>query len=164
MTPETFLAEAERRLAGAKYAVERLPLPGATAVVGRRKRVRAQWLFSQVKITVVAAAIERATADGFARFVADSWTLANQFPGGMPTGISGVAAIPVLAGNVVDHDAAALAASKPPPEWFVGHRLPGLVDLTTGQVHQFSGYIHYGAIVVPYLRKQRALVTSIVTS
>src|SRR3712207_7536353 len=36
-------------------------------------------------------------------------------------------------------------------------------SLGTGAAHQFSGYIHYGAIVVPYLRKQRALVTSIVS-
>jgi len=163
VTPDEFLTEAERRLAGRGYAVVRMPLPGAPAVVGRQKKLRAQWLFSQVKMTVVVATVERATADGFNRFVADAWALAQQYPGGLPTGLAGVAAIPVMAANVVDPDAAALAASKPPPEWFVGHRMPGLVDLGTGAAHQFSGYIHYGAIVVPYLRKQRALVTSIVS-
>jgi hypothetical protein len=163
VTPQEFLAEAERRLAGAKFAVERVPLPGAEALVGRRKPFRVRWMLTQLKTSVVVAAVEHATAEGWLRFNHDAFTFAKQIKGGLPTGIqSGVGAVPVLAANTVEPAAAQLAAQQPPKvEWFSGFALPALVELSTGRVYQFDGRVLVGAIYMPFLKKQRALVTSI---
>jgi hypothetical protein len=163
MTPDAFLAEAERRLAEAKFAVERLALPGAPAVVGRRKPFRVQWVLTQLKTSVVVATVESVDVGGWQRFAQDSFAAAKAIKGGLPTGIqSGIGAVPVLAATHVDPAAAAVARERPRAEWFTGIAMPALVDLTTGEVHEFAGRILVGAIYAPYLRKQRALVTSIV--
>ena len=163
MTPAEFLDEAARRLAGAGYAVERVALPGGPAVVGRLKRFRVRWFLTQLKVTVVVAAVDHVTRTGWERFGADAFQAAKAFPGGLPTGFqSGVGAVPVLAGVTVDGDAADAARAKPSPEWFTGIAMPALVDLTTGQVHHHEGRVMVGAVYVPFLRAQSALVTDVV--
>ncbi|HVF06610.1 MAG TPA: hypothetical protein VNA20_17365 [Frankiaceae bacterium] len=165
MTPREFLAEAERRLAAAGYAMEPLTLRGVPAVAGRRKTFRVRWFFTQLKTTVVVCATEGVSAQGWYDFVRDAYGLARLFQGGLPTGFqSGVGAVPVLAATHVDPYAAQAAAEKPRVQWFEGMALPALVDLATGQVHTHRGTQYVGAIYVPYLRKQRDLVTSIVAT
>jgi len=53
-------------------------------------------------------------------------------------------------------------SAKPSPEWFTGIAMPALVDLTTGQVHHHEGRVMVGAVYVPFLRAQSALVTDVV--
>jgi hypothetical protein len=163
VTPQEFLAEAERRLGDNKFRVERVPLPGAEALVGRRKPFRVQWMLTQLKTSVVVAAVEHATAGGWLQFNQDAFTFAKAIKGGLPTGFqAGIGAVPVLAADTVEPAAAQLAAQVPPKvEWFSGVALPALVELSTGRVHQFDGRVLVGAVYMPYLRKQRALVTSI---
>jgi hypothetical protein len=163
VTPAEFLATAETRLAGAKFTVERVALPGAPAVAGRRKPFRARWFLTQLKTTVVVSAVDTVTAEGWLRFTQDAFQLAKSIKGGLPTGIqSGVGCVPVLAATHVDPGAAGAATRRPAFEWFTGIAMPALVDLTTGQVHENTERILVGAIYVPFLRKQRSLVTSIV--
>lgn len=164
MTPEEFLAEAERRLAANKYRVERTTLRGAAAVVGRRKPFRIRWMATQLKTTVVVCATNAVTAEGWPAYVADATGLARDFPGGLPNGLqSGYGAVPVLAATSVDPGAAAIAeSSKPPVELFGGVCTPALVDLGHRRAHVFGGKQLVGAVYFPFLRKQRDLVTSIV--
>ncbi|MDQ1710589.1 MAG: hypothetical protein QOE45_39 [Frankiaceae bacterium] len=162
MTPEEFTAVAESRLAGAKYTVTRLALSGAPAVVGQRKPFRAQWMFTQLKTSVVVSAVDHATGTGWMRFLQHAFLAAKDIKGGLPNGLqSGVGAVPVLAATSVDAEAALSATERPQYEWFTGVSLPALVDLSTGQVHQFDQRVLVGAIYLPFLRKQRSLVTSI---
>ena len=163
MTPAEFLTEAERRLSGASYTVERRALRGGPAVVGQRKPFRPQWFLTQLKTSVVVAAVETVTFAGWQAFAAESFDVAKSIKGGLPTGFqSGVAAVPVLAGVNVDPAAMAHAAQRPHHEWFKGFVLPALVDLSTGAVAQYDGRIVVGAVYAPFLRKQRAIVTTIV--
>lgn len=163
MTPAEFLTEAERRLAGAKFAVERVQLPGAPAVVGRRKPFRVRWILTQLKTSVVVAAVDTVTAAGWDRFVADAFDLAKAIKGGLPTGLqSGIGAVPVLAATDVEPEAIARAVEPPRVQLFKGIAMPALVDLRAGVVHQHPGRIVVGAVYAPYLRKQRDLVTAIV--
>lgn len=162
MTPHEFLDEAERRLASAKFAIDRTALPGAPAVVGRRKPFRVRWVLTQLKTSVVVTAVDTITEDGFARFVEDAFTLAKNIKGGLPTGFqAGIGAVPVVAATTVEPDAARRAAEKPRVEWFKGVAVPAIVDLTTGQVHTYEGRAYVGAVYLPFLRKQRDLITSI---
>jgi len=164
MTPQDFLAEAERRLTGAKYAVERATLQGVPAVIGRRKPFRIQWMLTQLKTSVVVCAVENVTAEGWLAFVADATRIAREIKGGLPNGLqSGYGAVPVLAGTTVEPAAAGIASqAQPKVEWFQGFAMPGLVDLTTRQEYGYNGKQLVGAIYVPFLRKQRSLITSIV--
>ena len=163
MTPDQFRAEVGSRLAAAGYAVEQVALPGAPAVVGRRKLFRVRWFLTQLKVSVVVATVDNVTPDGWQRFANDAFEVAHAIKGGLPTGIqSGIASVPVLAAAHVDPYAAGLARERPRVEWFTGVAMPALVDLTTGQVHQYEGSIVVGAVYAPFLRKQRDLVTSIV--
>jgi hypothetical protein len=164
VTPEEFLAEAERRLAANTYKVERTTLRGVPAVVGRRKPFRVRWFLTQLKTSVVVCAVPEVTQQGWLEFVGEATTIARAFPGGLPNGLqSGYGAVPVLAATTVDPAAAAIAqGSKPPVEWFGGVCTPGLADLTQRQVYAFGGKQVVGAVYFPFLRKQRDLVTSIV--
>lgn len=165
MTPQEFLAEAEYRLAGAGYAIEPFALRGVPAVAGRRKTFRVQWFLTQLKTTVVVCATDSVSAAGWRDFVRDAYGFARLFKGGLPTGFqSAVGAVPVLAATHVDPSAAQAAGEKTLVEWFRGMSVPALVDLTTGQVHAHSGTQLVGAVYVPFLRKQRDLVTSIVAT
>ena len=163
MTPEEFLNEAERRLGAAKFAVERGPLPHAPSVVGRRRPFRPQWMLTQLKTSVVVAAVENVTADGWQRFTHDAFQVAKAIKGGLPTGFqAGVGCVAVLAATNVDQYAAQHATERPRVEWFTGVAMPALVDLSTGLVHEHTGKVVVGAVYAPFLRKQRSLVTSIV--
>lgn len=76
---------------------------------------------------------------------------------------SGYGAVPVLAGTAVEPAAVEIARQAPPRvEWFQGIGMPGLVDLTARQEHVYHGNPFAGIIYVPFLRKQRDLITSIV--
>ena len=163
MTPEEFLAAAEPRLAAAKYAIERAPLPQAPSVAGRRKLFRVQWMLTQLKVTVVVAAVDEVSSDGWQRFATDAFQYAKAFRGGLPTGFqSGIGCVAILAGQRVDPAAAALATERPRVEWFTGVGMPALVDLSTRQVHEYDGRVVVGGIYAKFLRKQRSLVTDLV--
>lgn len=162
-TPDEFRAEAARRLAAAGYAVEEAPLPGAPAIVGRRRPFRVQWMLTQLKVSVVVAAVDTVTADGWSRFTYDAFQLAKSIKGGLPTGLqSGIGAVPVLAARNVDPYAIGLATQAPKVEWFTGIAMPALVDLSNGVVHEFTGTVLVGGIYAKFLRKQRSIVTGIV--
>lgn len=164
MTPEEFLAEAERRLAAHSFRVERLTMRGMPAVVGRRKPFRVRWFLTQLKTSVVVCAVPKVTVEGWLDYVNDATGIARDFPGGLPNGLqSGFGAVPVLAGVDVEPAAARVATeAKPRVEWFQGMCLPGLADLTHRRAHAYAGSQVAGAVYVPFLRKQRDLVTSIV--
>ena len=164
MTPEDFLSEAGRRLIGARYAVERSDLRGAPAVVGRRRPFRVQWVMTQLKMTVVVCTVETVSYGGWYAFLSDAFRLASAYPKGLPTGLqSGIGAVPVLAAQHVDPAAAVVAANeKPRVELFKGMSMPALIDLTNRHVYAYEGGQFVGAIYVPFLRKQRNLVTNIV--
>ena len=165
MTPEEFLAEAERRLAANRYRVDHLTMRGVPAVVGRRKPFRIRWFLTQLKTTVVVVAVPRITPQGWLDFVNDATGLARDFPGGLPNGLqSGYGAVPVLAATEVEPAAAQTAeGAKPRVEWFSGMCMPGLADLAHRRAYAYAGAQVAGAIYVPFLRKQRDLVTRIVT-
>lgn len=163
MTPEELLAAAGPRLSAAKYAVEGAPLAQAPSVAGRRKLFRVQWMLTQLKVSVVVAAVEEVSADGWQRFTTDAFQYAKAFRGGLPTGFqSGIGCVAILAAKTVDPAAAALAAERPRVEWFTGVGMPALVDLTTGQVHEYDGRVLVGGIYAKFLRKQRSLITDLV--
>ncbi len=164
MTPQDFLVEAERRLAGAKFATERLDLRGVPAVAGRKKPFRVQWVLTQLKTTVVVCATDTVTLPGWHAFLNDAFQVARAIKGGLPTGIqAGIGCVPVLVANAVDPSAAVAAANeKAKVEWFQGMSMPALIDLSNRAVYAYEGAQFTGAIYIPYLRKQRDLVTSIV--
>lgn len=162
MTPEEFVAAAEQRLVAAKFAVERDPVP-ATSVVGRRRPFRVRWVLTQLKTSVVVAGVETVTAEGWTRFTQDAFAVAKAIKGGLPTGFqAGVGCVAVLAATNVDPGAAAAAAERPHVQLFTGLAMPALVDLSNRRVHQHEGRVAVGMVYVPFLRKQRSLVTSIV--
>jgi hypothetical protein len=164
VTPGEYLAAAERHLAASGYAVERISLRGGPAVVGRRRQFRVQWFFTQLKTSVVVAAVDRATAAGWLQFVDEAFAVAKNVTGGLPTGLQGaIGAVPVLAATQVDADAARLATEPPRVQWFTGIALPALVDLGSGRAHQSDRRQLAGAVFLPYLRAQRRLVTSLAT-
>jgi hypothetical protein len=163
VTPQDFLTEAERRLSGAKFSVTRGMLPPGESVVAQRKPFRVRWMLTQLKTTVLVTATETATGQGWESFVRGAFELAKGIEGGMPTGFqSGIGAVPVLVANVAEPEAVAAAAQRPQYQWFRGIAMPALVELSSGRVTQYDGRIMVGAIYVPFLRKQRDLVTSIV--
>lgn len=164
MTPQEFLTEAGRRLAGDGYAVEHLDLRGTPALAGRRKTFRVRWFLTQLKTTVVVCTAETVSVEGWYAFLNDAFAVARGFQGGLPTGFqSAVGAVPVLAAASVDPRAATAAASdKPRVDLFQGLTMPALVDLTQNTVYAYEGSQVVGAIYVPFLRKQRDLVTRIV--
>jgi hypothetical protein len=165
VTPEEFLAEARRRLSEAGYAVEDVRLPGGAAIAARRKLFRLRWIATQLKTTVVVAAVDSVSEQGLRQFAAEAFECAKQIKGGLPTGLqSGIGCVAVLAANQVDDGARAMATAPPTVAWFQGLTVPALVDLTTGAVHAHDGRVLVGAIYMPFLRRQRDLVTGVVTT
>jgi hypothetical protein len=162
VTPQEFVDAAAAVLRREGYAVEPIQLPGGPAIAGRKRPFRLRWFATQLKVTVVVAATQHVTEEMLRTFATQAFDVATRITGGLPTGLqSGIGCVPVLAGGTVDPAAAALASTPRKAQWFVGLSVPALVDLSTGQVHTSDAKLLVGAIYVPFLRRQRDLVTSL---
>jgi len=154
--PAEYLDLVGKRLQADGVAVRSASVGGLPALVGYRSRFRLAWMATRLNLFTVVAGVPSVTAGGLEQFSRDAVAYAVSEKGRRRGLQTGVAAIAVLVGTVVEPDAAAYAEDQVLKRWSA-FAWPTAVDLSSQIVYRHQGRVLVGGVYASWMRGQTAL-------